>query len=445
MRPCARAEREKLPHMRGRSRRPAVCLLGFQSYPQQPQLRRDAATLVDHGYDVTVIGRQREGQPRRESLPGIEIYRIPVDRQRGHWARYVWQYASFLALAFLLVTVLHIRKRFQVVEVLNMPDVLVFAALVPRLLGAKVILYILDNMPEIMTASRGMPARHPVVLLLGLQEQISARLAHRVIVTQDMAWGAVESRGTPGDKITVVLNCPEETIFPNEPPPPRPRRAGRFDIVTHGTILERWGNQVLIEAMPLIAREIPEVHAHIIGQGEYQARLEQLATEQGITDRVTFHGWIPIEELPRHIKQADVGYVGVLFGMALSNKLLEYAALGLPMVVSRWPSHEHYFPEDSVAYFRSGSAEDLTRSVLEIYRHPEQARQRAERAAERYRDQFSWPRQREVYLRLYDELTRPNGGRAPAPTSSPTPVASEPGHAEPVSAIDMASGRVKTG
>jgi glycosyltransferase involved in cell wall biosynthesis len=381
-----------------------VCLLGFQSYPHQPQLRRDSATLVERGYDVTVIARRREGQPARESLPGIEIYRIPVDRKRGNPLRYVWQYGAFFVLAFLTLSGLHLRKRFRVVEVINMPDLLVFTALVPKLMGARVILVILDNMPEILRASRNMSPRHPLVWLLGLQERISARFADRVVVTQDMARRAVVARGTPSDKLTIVLNSPEETVFPDAPPPPRPRRAGRFDIVTHGTILERWGNQVLIEALPLIAREVPEVHAHIIGRGEFQPALERLAAERGVASRVTFHGWVPIEDLPDHINRADLGFVGVLFGMALSNKLLEYAALGLPMVVSRWPSHEQYFPSDSVMYYRSGSPDDLARAVIEVHRDPERARRCAEQAARRYQELFSWKKQRETYLQIYDNL-----------------------------------------
>jgi glycosyltransferase involved in cell wall biosynthesis len=385
-------------------KRPAVCLIAFHPYPMHPQVRRDSEVLTEAGYDVTLVVRRLPGQPARERVDRVTIHRLPVEHRRGSWLRYVREYLLFLSLAFIIVSWLHLKRRFSVVQVMNMPDFLVFSALIPKLSGARIVLYILDNMPEIMVASRSLGPQHPIVRLLEFEERVSALLADRIIVTQEMARQVVLARGVSERKVSVVLNCPNDKVFKGSGTNV-PRDPGEaFEILTHGTILERWGIQVLIDALPRIAREVPQVRARIIGRGEYLPDLQQLAQKKGVLDRVEFLDWVPVDDLPGNIARADVGYVGVLFGMALSNKLLEYAASGLPIVVSRWPTHEHYFPEGTVTYFQPGDTEDLAAAVIQVYRDPTGAKARARRAARLYREQYSWAVQRQSYLGLYADL-----------------------------------------
>jgi glycosyltransferase involved in cell wall biosynthesis len=297
-----------------------------------------------------------------------------------------------------------------------MPDALVFTALVPKLTGARVLFYIFDNMPELLMVTRGFSERHPAVRLLALVERISATFADRVVVTQETARRVMQARGVPADKLLVVLNCPDEGTFVPEPPRGKPSGDGAFEIVTHGAILERYGNQVLIEALPAIAAQVPQARVQIFGEGEYRRELEALAERKGVADRVHFRGLVPIRELIANLRRADVGYAGMLCDNMLSNKLVEYVALGVPAVVARWSTFEHYFSDDSVAFFRPGDADDLARAILAVHAQPDAARSRAERASELYRS-YRWPVQREVYLGVYADLLAP-GLPASVPASA---------------------------
>src|SRR5688572_8324413 len=120
-------------------RRPAACIVRHAYYPDT-HVRRDAETLARMGWDVSVVVLTRPGQPRRETLNGVRVYRLPVRHVRGSALRYFWEYIAFLTLAFLTLSALHLRRRLQVVEVDNMPDVLVFSALLPKLTGARILL-----------------------------------------------------------------------------------------------------------------------------------------------------------------------------------------------------------------------------------------------------------------------------------------------------------------
>jgi glycosyltransferase involved in cell wall biosynthesis len=394
-------------------RPPSVCIVRHDYYPDG-HVSRDAEALVEAGYDVSVLALRRPGEPARQSLGGVSVYRLPIEHHRGSFWHYVWEYARFFALATAMVTLLHLRKRFRIVEVDNMPDVLVFAALIPRLTGARVILYIFDNMPELLVDARGYPPRHPLVGLLAWLQQLSARFADRVIVPHAFVKRLVQGRGTPESKLAVVLNCPSERIFDVGPPPPstEPREAAAFDIVTHGAVLERFGIQVLIDALPRLAEAIPTVRLHVYGDGEYRPTLEERARRAGVADRVHFHGFVPQEALVAPLRRADVGYVGMLVDLMLSNKLMEYVALGIPAVVARWPTYVYYYPEDSVTYFPPGDVKALVAAIRAIHDDPGAAWRKAARAHERYQA-YRWAVQRETYLGIYAELLALPAGWCP--------------------------------
>jgi glycosyltransferase involved in cell wall biosynthesis len=395
------------------SRRPADCIVHHYYYPQHGHVRRDAEALTRHGYHVSVIALQQPDQPRHERLDGVDVYRLPLAHRRGSLLGYVLEYGRLVGMTLATLTWLHLRKRFRVVEIDNMPDVLVFSALVPKLLGAKVILYIFDNMPELFRVTRGVSARHPLVRLLTFLERISTAFADRVIVTQETAREIARARGVADEKVAVVLNGPDEAIFTPRQPFHRPPTDDAFEIVTHGTMLERYGIHILIDALPKIVREVPTAHLTVFGEGEQRPALEQLARARGVADRVRFAGWVPRGDLLAALKGADVGYVGMLCNNMLSNKLMEYVAIGLPVVAARWPTYEHYFGDDDVAYFDAGSPDALADAVIGVARDPEAAARRAERAAARFKP-YAWTQQEHAYHAVYEALLPPRR-RKPSP------------------------------
>jgi glycosyltransferase involved in cell wall biosynthesis len=428
--------------------RGAVCIVRHAYYPDG-HVRRDAETLAAAGYEVHVVALRRPGQAQRETLDGVAVHRMPVTHRRGGALRYAWEYAQFFVRAFATVSWLQLRRRLSVVEVDNMPDALVFTAALPKLMGTPVLLYIFDNMPELLAVTRGVSPRHPLFRALAALELASARFATRVIVTQEVARQIVVRRGVPQHKVSVVLNCPDEKVFAMVPPRALPAsrpgvpaitRDGRdgarseaesFELVTHGAVLHRYGIQVLIDALPIVASQVPGVRLQVFGEGEHLDALRAQAERLRVADRVRFRGLVPLDELLENLAAAHVGFVGMLCDNMLSNKLMEYVALGVPVVASRWPTYQHYFPEDSLAYYTPGNAQEAAAMIVSVYREPERAYRRALRAAELYR-RYRWTTQRQVYLGIYESvLGRPATGPATVPVQAPAGDVAAPAAAAP--------------
>ena len=182
-------------------------------------------------------------------------------------------------------------------------------------------------------------------------------------------------------------------------------------LITHGTLVERYGVDVVIRAMAILRSSCPDLTLRVVGSGEQMEALQRLTRALGLADRVTFTGGLSWADTLEEVRRATLGVVGVLadgYGqLMLPTKLLEYARSGVPAVCSRLPAIEAYFSPDTLSYFRPGDEHELAAQVLKLLRDPELARRQAERAEKTVRA-MAWDHVRFDYLRALGL----DGGRA---------------------------------
>jgi glycosyltransferase involved in cell wall biosynthesis len=376
-------------------------------FPADIRVRREVEALLAEGHEVDVVCVRDGDEPRREQWKGARILRLPITHRRGGAAGYVLQYAAFAAMAALVAGALHLRRRYRLVQVHSLPDPLVFAAIVPRLLGARVLLDLHETMPEFF-ATRFGSAPRAAVRMVAAAEQASIRFAGHVITcTEDMKQAFV-ARGAPADKIDVVLNSADESLFDVERHAPRARENGRFAMIMHGTIEERYGIDTAIEAIALLAEELPGLELQVYGRGSHREELIRLAEERGVGERVHFQsGWVPFDELVEAIAQADAGIVAMkrdaFRDLTHCNKMYELITMRRPALMSRTRSVERYFDAGSFAWFESDDPADLARAIRALHDDPEWGGRLVEHA-ERRNEPYRWENQRRSYLRVVRAL-----------------------------------------
>lgn len=375
-----------------------ICVLRHNYFPEEAHLARNVEALVAAGFQVDVVCLREPGASARESYKGGDIYRLPLLHRRGGPLRYLFEYAGFFFLAFLLLAWRSLRRPYHTVEVYNLPDFLMFAALPARLRGSRVVLYLFEMMPEQLCNQHGTPFRQPLARLLRWVERISVRFADRVVTVSPHQKLAVMARCHPGAEPEVVANVPDERLFF-----PRPRAEGPFRLLTHGSLLPRYGIDVLVRAVPRISEEIPNLEVWITGQGEDKPRLERLARKLGVERVVRFFPWAPLEQLPQHIAQVDIGIVTTPAPWLLPNKLFDYVAMGKPVVASDNEAIRAVFADTDVAYFQPGESGDLARRVLELHADPDLACGLAENASRAYQP-YRWQTASQRYAAMHSEL-----------------------------------------
>jgi len=385
-----------------------LCLIRQGYYPLDPRVRREVEALELAGHEVDVICLRRPGEARHETQGSITAHRLSITTRRGGRVNYVFQYAAFFAVATLVAAVLHVRRRFDAVQVNSMPDSLVFAAVVPRLMGARVLLDLHECMPEFYAVKFGAGMNHPAVRLVAWLEQAAIRFADRVITCTEQMRQAFVSRGAPPEKIDVVLNSANEDEFDLARLPPSRKVPAEFRLICHGTVERIFGIDVIVRAVAQLKDEIPALRLDVYGEGSALGEVQSLAADFGISDRVHFSNrFVPLDELVQAIANADAGVVAlrrdIFRDLTHSNKMFDYITMRKPAIVSRTRSVEAYFDESCFQMFNPGDADDLARAIRELYAEPALRDRLVSRAAD-VNEPYRWPYQRQRYQEIVRAL-----------------------------------------
>ena len=384
-----------------------LCHVLHGPYLTDPRVRREAEALAELGWQVDVICLHEPGKPRRDVVNGVSVLRLPLARKRGSVLRYIFEYVAFLLLATLVLTV-RIGKRYRVIHVNNMPDFLVFAALLPKLFGTKVVLDVHDPMPELFQSKYGLGKDSFVVRFLRWQLKWSMRFADAVItVSEEMR--KLLNAVVPGLKVWVVMNLPNSSFVRTGQISESERFVSRngFRLLYTGTVAERYGVRVAVEAMPKLRELIPGVSLRIVGSGDQLEELRTLAQDLGVSDCIEFCGTLPWTEIPKLIRESDLG-ISILLkdphtDLCFTNKVVEYVTCGLPTVVSRTLTSEAYYSEEIVRFVEPGDVESFISAVVELYRDPD-LRKKMSRNGIALSDRWNWETEKSKYVELIESL-----------------------------------------
>jgi glycosyltransferase involved in cell wall biosynthesis len=402
-------------HLKGKR----VAMVVFSYYTTDPRPRRAAEALASMGMTVDLVClRQNAEDPKHEVLNGVNIRRVSLTRRREGVFRYFYQYAVFLLITSGIFAARSLSGRYALVYVHNMPDFLVLSGLIPKAYGAKVVLDLHDPMPELMRTIFELPEEAKSVRLLKLIEKWSIRIADSVVTVNRACAKLFASRSCRSEKVTVVMNSPDEEIF-------RFRRARRvaddrngskpFVIMYHGSLVERNGLDLAVEAFAQVRASIPNAELRIYGsRNTFLDRVLDSANKRGI-EGAHYLGPKKLEEIVEAIEECDLGIIpnqrNIFTEINTPTRIFEYLALEKPVVAPRVPGICDYFDEGSLIFFELGNAQDLARQIEYVYHRPDDVREKVRRGVDVHR-QHRWRDERLQLLGLVDELLRDSNGRA---------------------------------
>ena len=388
-----------------------VCMPVYAFYENDNRVRRYAETLVARGDVVEVIALGRPHQSVEEIVQGVHVFRLQR-RERNERGKlsYIFRLLLFLFRSAIFLSRRHLRDPYQMIHVHSVPDFEVFAALLPKLTGCKIILDIHDIVPEFYASKFNVSNQSLWFRVLLATERIAASFVDHVIVANHIWRETLVSRSVAAEKCTVVLNWPDPTIFYRRG---RVRTDSRFVMIYPGTLNRHQGVDIAIRALALIKDKTPNLELHIYGEGSDRINLARLIVELSLQGRVIMHDSVPLIEVPRLIEDADLGVVpkrkDCFANEAFSTKILEFMAMGVPVIVSDTKIDQYYFDESLVKFFHGQNEEDLARCMLELVRSPE-LRERLAMNALSYVAKNGWEVKKAEYLELVDRLVSDQQG-----------------------------------
>jgi glycosyltransferase involved in cell wall biosynthesis len=387
-----------------------IFMAAYTNYRRDGRVRREAEALVASGHRVVFLASRQTNEPHKETIAGVEVIKaIAWNNRRTSATEYVVNYGIFFVS--LMLHLLAHPLRYRLIHINNMPDFLVFAAWLPRLLGRPVIYDVHDLMPELFVEKFARGESHWVVRLLLAQERWAGKFASAVLTVEERLKDMLSARGIDRHKIHVLMNLPDDRIFA-----PRKRLLAktpdsRFVLVYHGTLARRLGLDVAVEAMAKVKPIIPEAELRIIGAGEERGALINLRDRLGLGNVVTFsEGFVPVEQIPGLIADADLAVVPLRISsgtdIMLPTKLLEYVTVGIPCIVPKTGTIARYFDDDMVQFFDAEDSQSLANAIISLYRDPERRASLAQHATERFARTYSWNVHKKVYTNLVEGLLR---------------------------------------
>ncbi|MGH3251293.1 MAG: glycosyltransferase family 4 protein [Trebonia sp.] len=379
-------------------------MIAFTLYSFDPRVKRAAEALNESGHQVEVFTLACDGLRTNSDDGPFRIYSLRLKKKQTGPVRYAFEYGAFFLWAFAFVSLLHVRRKYDVVYVHNMPNFLVFAGLAPKIGGARIVLDVHDPAAELLAAIRGRDLPPWVKRLANVEERISIFFSDAIITVNESMrrrLSAMSSR-----PVSVVMNLPDPGRFV-------PRESlcdnGSFEwIVYSGSIAHRNGVDLVMRAVPLLADDFPSLRFRIIGEGPALEPAMRLAEELEVADRVEFRGLVANGQIPSLLSDATAGVSpqrgGVFGSLVFSMKVAEYIALGLPVICSGTDTMRHYFSDDELLFFEPENAKDLARAIRALLTDPAAAERRAARSRIKL-DEFDWPAQKRTLVETVEALT----------------------------------------
>jgi len=393
------------------ARRPWRVLMLVENLPAPFDRRvwQEACALRDAGAEVSIICPTGKGCERRfESLEGIDIHRYPLPLEAAGAAGYALEYGAALLWSFLLSLRVLATRGFDVVHACNPPDLFFLLGAFYKLFGKKFVFDHHDLNPELYEAKFG---RRDVLYRLMLRlERWTFRVADVSIATNESYRRiALERGGMPPGRVFVVRSGPSLERLRILPADARLRCGRRYLVGYVGVMGKQEGIDLLLHAVRHLVYDLGrhDIHFGMVGGGTSLAEMQSLARELDVADHVTFTGRVPDAELLAMLNTADVcvnpDVANEMNDKSTMNKIMEYMALGKPMVQFDLAEGRTSAQEASL-YARPNDPLDLAAKLLELLEDPARRARMGAFGRRRVEHELAWRHEAPKLLAAYRAL-----------------------------------------
>lgn len=338
--------------------------------PADPRVWKEARTLQQHGFSVSVICPKgtTHCQESYICIDGIHIYRYRLPTTGNKYTAYITEYSVAMVMTFLLSIKVLVRHGFDVIHAANPPDMFFLIGLFYRLLGKKYIFDQHDLAPE-MFALKFQGKMKIMYRLLLLLEWCSYRIAQQVIVTnQSQKWMATQRGQCSPDKVFVVRNGPDLTRLQKSLPEPALKQGRPYLLAYVGVMGIQDGIDYALRALHTLiyTRGRQDISLVLMGDGDALPALQKLSHQLQLDSYVNFTGWVESKEMMRYLSTADIGLSpdpqNGLNELSTMIKTMEYMAMSKPIVAFDL-TETRFSAQEAALYAKPNVVEDFADKI----------------------------------------------------------------------------------
>lgn len=384
-----------------------VAMVVYSHYSRDARVRRYAQSLAHKKNSVYIVCLRENYKPKQNN---IHLLHYPLERRRGGQFWYVVEYVLFFLFSFLLLSWDFFKHRYNFVHIHNMPDFLVFSSLIPKLFGAKIILDLHDLMPELYRSKYQSEKSNHIHNLLETIEGLSCRFADVAITANDRFKEILLKRHPAlSDKLNVILNCPDPSIF--KPEKKVKTKSELFRLLYMGTVEKRFALDIAVAGIQILQTRIPNIRFTIIPkidyEGPYLTYLRQLIATLGLENHVEIVSPLPLEAIAKTLRTVQAGVVLARNNVFTENifpvKLLEFIQMGVPVVATYTQTLGKYFTDKDLLFIRKNKPEEFSCLILKLYKNIG-LRNSLCANAKKYLVRHNWPAEEKKYQMIIKNL-----------------------------------------
>jgi glycosyltransferase involved in cell wall biosynthesis len=377
--------------------------------PFDRRVWQEAGALRDAGYAVSIICPTGKGYEKKyEVIDDIHIWRYSLAAEAEGALGYLVEYASALVWTFFLSWKVLFKRGFDVIHACNPPDLFFFIGGFFKLLGKKFLFDHHDANPELYEAKFG--RRDFLWKVMVWLERMTFRFADVSIATnQSYRRIAIERGGMAPERVFVVRSGPSLERLKIVPPVESLKQGKRFLVGYVGVMGRQEGIDYLLRAVAHLVHDLRrcDVHFGLVGGGTSLEEMKALAKELGVAEYVTFTGRVADAELLAMLNTADVcvnpDVANDMNNISTMNKIMEYMALGKPMV--QFDLAEGRFSAQAASlYARRNNAFDFALKITELLDDPQKRLELGAYGRRRVENELEWRYEVPKLLAAYEVL-----------------------------------------
>ncbi len=374
--------------------------------PFDRRVWQEARTLKAAGATVSVICPTGKGYEKRyEEIEGVHIHRHPLPLEADGALGFLLEYGAALFWETVLAWHIWFNRGIHVIQGCNPPDLIFLVALPFRLLGVKYIFDHHDINPELYEAKFG--KRGFFWRLMLLFEKLTFKTAHVSIATNESYRAiAIERGGMDPDKVFVVRSGPDLSRLTPVESVQAWKDGKRYLVGYVGVMGEQEGIDLLIEAVDHLVNRMDrrDVRFVLVGGGPSLAGLQRLTEERGLGELIHFTGRAPDQQLFEVLSTMDIGVnpdrVNPMNDKSTMNKIMEYMALGKPMVQFD-VTEGRFSAQEASLYAKANDPVDMAEKIAQLLDDPAKREAMGAFGRARVESELNWNRQIEPLLAAY--------------------------------------------
>ena len=349
-----------------------LILIENSDFPGDVRVRKEAKSLRESGYVVSVICPALPEEPLKESLWDVDVRRYRPLLARGGAVSQGLEYLTALIKTLWIMIKLLRSPGFDAIQACNPPDLFFLIAWPFKLAGKRFIFDQHDLAPELYSTlycrDRGL-----VMRFMRWSERMSYALSDVVIVCNESYRRLALSRGgVESDRVFTVRNGPSDG-WPQPMSPDLSLKKGRRFLVAYiGVMGYQDGLDVLLEVVHTLVHTMGfrDATFGLIGDGSAVESLREQARHLGVEDFVDFTGWIKEDgRLSTYLATADACVCpepsSPLNDHSTFIKVMEYMASGTPIVAFDL-RETRVSAQEAAVYAAPGDVEAFARLIKEV-------------------------------------------------------------------------------